>query len=423
MDHPFWNSYLSQLDSIAPLFGSDAARLDALRQCKRILEVDIPVRMDDGRVEHFKGYRVQHSLTRGPGKGGIRYHPSVCKEETAALAALMTVKCSVAGLPFGGAKGGIAVDPAQLSAGELERLTRRYTSEIMDIIGPDKDVPAPDVGTTPQVMAWLLDTYSIAKGATTPGVVTGKPIALGGSAGRKEATGQGVWMCAREALRKAPSLSHLERARIDGVTMRVAIQGYGNVGSSAAHAFVDDGYVVTCIQDHTGTIENRDGINIKVLDAHIAAGGTLSEFRGAERIHDGKFWTADVEVLVPAALEMVIGVAEAQCINAKLIVEGANGPTQPKAEEVLASRGIMVVPDVLANAGGVTVSWMEWVQNLNRDIWTEEEVLDKLDRMMSKAFAEVFEVSQQKETTMRRAALYLGVKKVLEAHEMRGLYP
>jgi glutamate dehydrogenase (NAD(P)+) len=419
MDHPFWNSYLSQLDTVAPLFGADAARLDALRQCKRILEVDVPVRMDDGRVEHFKGYRVQHSLTRGPGKGGIRYHPSVCKEETAALAALMTVKCSVAGLPFGGAKGGIEVDPSKLSAGELERLTRRYTSEIMDIIGPDKDVPAPDVGTTPQVMAWLLDTYSIAKGVTTPGVVTGKPIALGGSAGRGDATGQGVWMCAREALRWTPSLVGLTT----GKPVRVAIQGYGNVGSSAARAFVKAGYIVSCIQDHTGTIENVDGINIKALDAHLAEGGRLSDFFGAERISDDEFWAADVDVLVPAALEMVIGMFEAGIIKAKLIVEGANGPTRPEAEEILAARGIVIVPDVLANAGGVTVSWMEWVQNLNRDIWTEEEVLAKLDRMMTKAFAEVHQVAQEKGTSLRRAALYLGVKKVLEAHEMRGLYP
>lgn len=365
-------------------------------------------------MEHYQGFRVQHSLTRGPGKGGIRYHPSVCKEETAALAALMTVKCSVAGLPFGGAKGGIAVDPSKLSRGELERLTRRYTSEIMDVIGVDRDVPAPDVGTTPEIMSWVFDTYSIAKGVTIPGVVTGKPIALGGSAGRKEATGQGVWMCAREAIRRVNGLQSYNR---------VAIQGYGNVGSSAAHAFADGGFKVVCIQDHTGTIHRDDGIDIAALDRHIAAGGKLAEFPGAERIADADFWMADVDVLVPAAMELAIGQKEAKAIKAKLIIEGANGPTQPEAEDMLTERGIVVVPDVLANSGGVTVSWMEWVQNRDRDIWTEEEVLAKLDRMMSRAFAEVYQVAEDKDITMRRAALYLGVKKVVEAHEMRGLYP
>lgn len=413
MSHPFWDSYLAQLDSVADLFPTGRKALESLTHCKRVVEVDLPVRMDDGSVRYFKGFRVQHSLSRGPGKGGIRLHPSVCREETAALAALMTIKCAVAGLPFGGAKGGISVDPAQLSAGERERLMRRYTSELMDVIGPHKDVPAPDVGSSAQEMAWVMDTYSIAMGHTEPGVVTGKPVALGGSLGRKEATGQGVWLCAREALKRLPNK----------LGQRVAIQGYGNVGSSAAHAFVANGFRVVALQDHTGSIAKPSGIDLKALDAHLERGGRLGDFPGAEKIADADFWASECDVLVPAALELVIGPEQARAIRAGLIVEGANGPTRPDAEAILAERGIVVVPDVLANAGGVTVSWMEWVQNLNRDIWTEIEVMAKLDRMMSRAFDEVWRCAADHGATLRRAAIYLGARKVIDAHQTRGLYP
>ncbi len=413
-DHPFWTSFTNQLDSVSDLLGADYD-VNYLARCKKVLEVDIPVRMDDGRIEHFKGWRVQHSLSRGPGKGGIRFHPSVCAGETAALAALMSVKCAVAGLPFGGAKGGVAVDPAKLSVGELERLTRRYTSEVMDVIGPYKDIPAPDVGTSAREMAWLMDTYSVACGRTEPGVVTGKPISLGGSAGRKEATGQGVWMCAREAV------SHLSRDT-DGLR-RVIIQGYGNVGSAAARAFHADGFLVVAIQDHTGSIFNPQGIDIPQLDRHLATGRLLVGFGEAQAISNQAFWGVDADILVPAALELVVTAEIARNLKVSLIVEGANGPVCPDADRVLDERGIVVIPDVLANSGGVTVSWMEWVQNLNRDIWTEKQVLAKLDQMISGAFSRVWHCSVENQISMRRAALLIGVRQILDAHAARGLYP
>lgn len=412
MNHPFWNAYLSQLAAIEPLF-KNPERLEPLRHCRKVMEVDIPVRMDTGEIKHFEGFRVQHSLSRGPGKGGIRLHPSVCKEETAALAALMTVKCAVAGLPFGGAKGGVCVDPRALSLAERERLMRRYTSSLIEILGPYKDVPAPDVGTGPQEMAWLMDTYSVSKGETEPGVVTGKPVALGGSLGRKESTGEGVWLCAREAIKRLPTLPH---------GLRVAIQGYGNVGTAAARAFARNNFLVVAIQDHTGSIVNPAGLDLDKLDAHLASGRALNTFEHAENCSDD-FWAVKCSVLVPAALELVITPERARRIQAQLVVEGANGPTTPEAMAILEDRGVIVVPDVLANAGGVTVSWMEWVQNLNRDIWTEAEVLEKLDRMMSRAFAEVWDAAQAHGLNLRHAAFYLGVKRVVEAHETRGLYP
>lgn len=431
MSHPFWQSYLVQLEACADLLQVPREELETLARCKRVLQVDIPVRMDDGSTKHFTGWRVQHSLTRGPGKGGVRYHPSVCLEETSALAALMTIKCAVAGLPFGGAKGGINVDPAQLSAGELERLTRRYTSEIMDLIGPHKDVPAPDVGTGAREMAWLMDTYSTAVGNTEPGVVTGKPVELGGSLGRSAATGVGVWMCAREAVDRlsraaatGKPIGAAAAARVNNSgALRVAVQGYGNVGSSAARAFAAAGMKVVALQDHTGSIFNDEGIDIGALDAHMASGSSLMSFVGANSITSDDFWSCDADILVPAALELVIDERVASMIRAFLIVEGANGPITPAADIVLNSRGILVVPDVLANSGGVTVSWMEWVQNLNRDIWTEEEVIKKLDQMMSKSFSSVWDQSIKGGYTMRQSAFVYGVKRVLDAHKMRGLYP
>lgn len=416
-ENPFWTSFINQLESISGLL-EDEYDVSYLARCKRVLEVDIPVRMDDGRIEHFKGWRVQHNLSRGPGKGGIRFHPSVCAGETAALAALMSVKCAVAGLPFGGAKGGVSVDPSKLSTGELERLMRRYTSEIMDIIGPYKDIPAPDVGTSAREMAWMMDTYSVANGRTEPGIVTGKPISLGGSAGRKEATGQGVWMCAREAVRLM-SADAADKNR----TQTVAIQGYGNVGSAAARAFHANGFKVVAVQDHTGSIASESGIDIPRLDQHIASGKPLQDYKEATPVNTQQFWQLQADVLVPAALELVITPEIASVLKVSLIVEGANGPVCPESEKILEERGIIVVPDVLANSGGVTVSWMEWVQNLNRDIWTEPEVLGKLDAMISGAFANVWECAKERRISMRKAALLIGVKQILDAHAARGLYP
>ena len=412
MSHPFWEAYLSQLTSIEHLFDSPS-QLDTLRHPRKIIEIDVPIKMDSGEVKHFTGFRVQHSLSRGPGKGGIRFHPSVCREETMALAALMSVKCAVAGLPFGGAKGGIAVDPAALSITERERLVRRYTSALVDEIGPHRDIPAPDVGTGPQEMAWLMDTFSVHKGDLEPAVVTGKPIGMGGSVGRKEATGVGVWLCAREAMRRMPSMANAKT---------VAIQGYGNVGSAAARAFTENGFSIVAIQDHTGSIHDANGIDLVALDAHIASGKTLNTF-SAVQISEEDFWDVECDVLVPAALEMSITATRATRLRTKLIVEGANGPTTVDAIPLLEQAGIILVPDVLANSGGVTVSWMEWVQNLNRDIWTEKQVSEKLDQMMSKSFAEVWDEAAAKSISLRTAAFYLGVKKVVEAHKMRGLYP
>lgn len=415
MNHPFWNSFLGQLASVEPLF-KDPSRLESLRHCRKVVEIDVPIRMDSGEIRHFAGYRVQHSLSRGPGKGGIRYHPSVCKEETAALAALMTIKCAVAGLPFGGAKGGISVDPSKLSLAERERVTRRYTSSLIEVLGPYKDVPAPDVGTGPQEMAWVMDTYSVSLGVTEPGVVTGKPISLGGSLGRKEATGEGVWICAREAIKRLPPLPY---------GPRVAIQGYGNVGSATARAFARNGFMVVAVQDHTGSLFHPMGVDLDKLDAHLAKGNTLASFAQEQGIacSDEAFWEVPCSVMVPAALELALSAERANRLRATLVVEGANGPTAPEALGVLADRGVVIVPDVLANAGGVTVSWMEWVQNLNRDIWTEQQVHDKLDMMLSRAFAEVWDASKSLNVSLRQAAFYLGVQRVVQAHEMRGLYP
>lgn len=410
--HPFWDSFLAQLASIEDLI--PARKLEHLKHPRKVVEVDVPIRMDNGVVRHFQGYRVQHSLSLGPGKGGIRYHPSVCREETAALAALMTVKCAVAGLPFGGAKGGVAVDPSTLSDAERERLTRRYTSSLLEIIGPYQDIPAPDVGTGPQEMAWIVDTYAVSKSKLEPGVVTGKPLGLGGSEGRKDATGQGVWLCAREALKRMASSSDWPKT--------VAVQGYGNVGASAARAFSSNGFSIVAIQDHTGSISNEHGINLRQLDAHLALGGTLANFHDAQLISEEEFWATPCSIMVPAALELALTPERAQKAQYLLVVEGANGPATPAAQAILKEKGVVVVPDVLANAGGVVVSWMEWVQNLNRDIWTAEEVQQKLDVMMSRAFAQVWKASVDYSVPLRQAAFYLGVSKVVQVHATRGLY-
>lgn len=413
-NHPFWQSYLNLLDSVKELIPQDLQKsIESLKYCRRALSVDIPVRMDNGTVQHFAGYRVQHSLSRGPGKGGIRYHPDVCLEEVMALSALMTIKCATVSLPFGGAKGGVAVNPYKLSVGELERLTRRYTSEIAGMIGPEKDIPAPDVGTGQREMAWILDTYSTNHGYTVPGVVTGKPIELGGSLGRKDATGLGVYFVAREALKKDPSLSP---------NKTVAIQGYGNVGSSAAREFAKNGFKIIAIQDHTGTIINDKGIDLIALDTHIQLGGCVGSFKEAIKENEA-FWEVNSDIMIPAALELQITPARARKLKCKLLVEGANGPTCPESEPIVNSKNIIVIPDVLANAGGVIVSYFEWVQNFNRDIWNEQNIHQRLDEFLSKSFAEVWNWSKEKKCNFRLAAVSLGATRVLHAHHTRGLYP
>lgn len=413
-NHPFWDSYINLLDSIRHLIPKNLEKsLDSLKNCRRSLIVDIPVKMDSGEIQHFKGYRVQHSLSRGPGKGGIRYHPSVCLEEVMALSALMTIKCATVNLPFGGAKGGISVNPSLLSVGELERLTRRYTSEISGIIGPEKDIPAPDVGTSSREMAWIVDTYSTNNGYTIPGVVTGKPIELGGSLGRKEATGLGVYFVTREALKKAPHLAP---------NKTVAIQGYGNVGASAAHSFHRDGFNIVSIQDHTGTIHSKNGINLADLDLHILNGGNLGNYKNTIP-QDEDFWSIQADIFIPAALELQITAERAINMKCYLIVEGANGPICPDAEVILNKRGITIIPDVLANAGGVIVSYFEWVQNFNRDIWNEHNVHQRLDEFLTKSFKEVWDWGKEKQCNLRMAAVSLGAIRVLNAHQTRGLYP
>ena len=350
-----WGVFLEQIDRVTPHLGALGIWADTLRRPKRCLIVDVPVRMDDGTVQHYEGFRVQHNISRGPGKGGLRYHPDVTLSEVMALAGWMTVKVAVLNLPYGGAKGGIRVDPKTFSSSELERLTRRYTSEVGIIIGPDKDIMAPDVNTNEKVMAWVMDTYSINVGTTSPGVVTGKPVNLGGSLGRRDATGRGCYVVAREAMR---------RLGMEMNGARVAIQGFGNVGDAAARVFYENGAKIVAIQDVAGTIYNPAGIHPLQLKDFLAAGkNSLVDFPGAERIPDKDFWSMDCDILLPAALENQITIGNADSIRARLIVEGANGPTSPQAEDMLLDKGIVILPDVIANAGGVTVSYFEWVQN------------------------------------------------------------
>jgi glutamate dehydrogenase (NAD(P)+) len=410
-----WATYLEQVNRVLPHLGPLAAWADTLRRPKRILIVDVPIEMDDGSIRHFEGYRVQHNISRGPGKGGVRYHASVTLSEVMALAGWMTVKNAALNLPYGGAKGGIRVDPRELSIGELERLTRRYTSEIGIIIGPEKDIPAPDVNTNERVMAWMMDTYSMNVGSTAAGVVTGKPVSLGGSLGRRDATGRGCFIVVREAM---------QRLGMPLVGARIAIQGFGNVGSAAARILYDNGAHIVAIQDVAGSIYQPAGIDPHALQAFIMAGsGTLLDFPGIERIADETFWGVDCEILLPAALENQITETNAAGVRAKLIVEGANGPTTPAAEDILLSLGKVVLPDVLANAGGVTVSYFEWVQNASSFFWTEADINARLDRALSDAFRAIWEVAEERQLPLRTAAFVVACSRVLEARALRGLYP
>ncbi len=385
-----------------------------LGDCVRELTVRFPVRMDDGKVHAFTGYRVQHSLLRGPSKGGIRYHPDVTLDEVKALAMWMTWKCAVVGIPFGGAKGGVICDPRDLSLNEIEHITRRYTSEISILIGPQKDIPAPDVNTNAQVMAWLMDTYSMQAGYSVPPVVTGKPLSIGGSEGRNEATGRGVMLVTLEALR------HLDVAPAGSA---VVVQGYGNVGSNAARSLAEQGCSVVAIGDQYGAIRNLGGINLAALDAHVRESRTVVGFPDADPIGQDELLTTPCTVLVPAALENQLTVLNAPQVKARLVVEGANGPTTPEADHILYDRGILVIPDILANAGGVTVSYFEWVQGLQSFLWRESEVNERLRDIMVRSFSEVLQVAESRGVSMRVAAYILAVDKVVQALDVRGIYP
>jgi glutamate dehydrogenase (NAD(P)+) len=409
-----WGTYLSQIDRVLPYLGPLTRWVDTLRRPKRALIVDCPIEMDDGHIGHFEGYRVQHNLTRGPGKGGVRFHPHVNLEEVMALSAWMSIKNAAVNLPFGGAKGGIRVDPKLLSQKELEKLTRRYTSEIGIIIGPQRDIPAPDVNTNAQIMAWMMDTYSMNTGATATGVVTGKPVDLGGSLGRVKATGRGVFVTGREAAR---------RIGLDLNGARVAVQGFGNVGSSAAELMGQAGARVVAAQDHTGSIYNGAGFDLSLLVPHVHATGGVAGFAGGEKIADEAFWDADCDIMIPAALENQITAARAQRLKARLVLEGANGPTGSAADDILAERNILVVPDVICNAGGVTVSYFEWVQDFSSFFWTEDEINVKLDKIMVGALRHIWETADRHQISLRTATFAVACERILSARQERGLYP
>ncbi|MBA2475733.1 MAG: Glu/Leu/Phe/Val dehydrogenase [Actinobacteria bacterium] len=394
--------------------GLEDSLVDVLCACKKAVAVAIPTRMDDGSVEVFEGFRVTHNIARGPSKGGIRYHPDVTLDEVRALSMWMTWKCALMGIPFGGAKGGVVCDPKRLSLRELERMTRRYTTEIINEIGPERDIPAPDVGTNASVMAWIFDTYSMNKGHSVLGVVTGKPLALGGSLGREEATARGALYCVRAALRK-------QQLELAGA--RVAVQGFGNVGSYLARFLGEDGATVVALSDSSGGIYNPKGIDVAAAFARKRETGALVGLRGAEAVSNEELLMLDCDVLAPCALEQVLHAGNAGGVKAKIVCEGANGPTTPAADEILEDAGILVLPDILANAGGVVVSYFEWVQGLQEYFWKESEVNAKLNDIVTRAFNETWDAHERRETSMRLAAYGLAVERVAEATTIRGLYP
>jgi glutamate dehydrogenase/leucine dehydrogenase len=409
-----YDAALKMLDAAAEKINLNKNIWKRLRHPRRCLIVTLPVMMDDGSLKIFEGYRVQHDYSRGPAKGGIRYHPDVTLDEVKALAAWMTWKCAVVSIPFGGAKGGVRCNPKEMSRTELERLTRRYASEILIIIGPDKDIPAPDVYTDAQVMAWIMDTYSVAQGHSVPGVVTGKPISLGGTLGRKEATGRGCVFTTIEAAKEL---------RMDLTKSTVAIQGFGNVGVSAAQIFHEAGAKIIAVSDSKGGIYNPRGLDPKKVLAAKLKGSSVLDYKEGDRITNEELITLQCDVLVPAALENVITLKNAPKVRAKIIAEGANGPTVPEADEILQSNGIFVIPDILANAGGVTVSYFEWVQNIQEFFWSEEDVNRRLGEIMVRSFHEVMKVTRDHKVTPRLGAYMLAVGRVAEAIEFLGLYP
>ena len=409
-----WGIYLQQVDRVEPYLGHLARWVDTLRRPKRALIVDVPIHMDNGTIRHFEGYRVQHNTSRGPGKGGVRFHQDVTLSEVMALSAWMSIKNAAVNVPYGGAKGGIRVNPKTLSLGELERMTRRYTSEIGIIIGPTKDIPAPDVNTNEQIMAWMMDTYSMNEGATATGVVTGKPIDLGGSLGRRDATGRGVFTVGMEAA---------TRMGLDISKSKIAVQGFGNVGGVAGRLFAQAGAKIVAVQDHGGTIYRESGLDVTALLAHVALVGSVSGFANAQTLENDAFWDVPCDVLIPAALEQQITLHNAHRIKAKMIIEGANGPTTPEADDILRERQILVLPDVIANAGGVTVSYFEWVQDFSSFFWSEDEINARLVRIMKEAFSVVWQVAEEHKVSLRTATFIVACKRILHARELRGLYP
>jgi glutamate dehydrogenase/leucine dehydrogenase len=409
-----WKVAQQQLRNVAELIGLDESIFGILSTPRLCMTVSVPIRNDAGEIHVYTGHRVQHSTARGPGKGGIRFHPDVTLDEVKALAMWMTWKCSVMGLPYGGAKGGITCDPKAMSVHELERLTRRYTSEILPIIGPERDIPAPDVNTTPQIMAWLMDTYSMNKGYTVPGVVTGKPIELGGSLGRGTATARGLMFTV---------LSAIERLGIKKNGLRVAVQGYGNAGFHAAKLLHEQGFRIVACSTSKGGILIEKGFDPDAVNTHYQKTGSVTGFKGADTVTNAELLELDCDILLPCALEGQITDRNAPKIQARIIGEGANGPTTPEADEILHGNGKFVIPDVLANAGGVTVSYFEWVQALQEYFWSEKEVNAKLKELMDRAFQAVYTVHLDRKIDMRRAAYVVGVSRVADAHRMRGLYP
>lgn len=403
-----------QLAKVIDIMGLGQSMFNRLAHPDRIVTVHSPVRMDDGSIQTFAGYRVQHNNALGPYKGGLRFHHHAEMDEFTALAMLMTWKCALVGLPFGGAKGGITVDPRDLSISELERLTRRFTSDLIPIIDPKKDIPAPDVNTGPREMAWIMDTFSVNQGYAVPGIVTGKPICIGGSLGRSEATGRGVTIILEETLRHAGR-------KVSGTS--VAIQGFGNVGGVTANLLYQMGAKVIAVSDWRGGLHNENGLNIAELMAHYKDKGTFDGFEGGDAISNADLLLLPCEVLIPAALESVITPENAERVKAQFIIEAANAPTTPGGEAILERRGIVVVPDILANAGGVVVSYFEWVQGMSQLFWTEEEVNDRLRRILTRAFAQVAQLVDKQQLTFRMAAYSVGVGAVAEATRVRGLYP
>ena len=409
-----WDVAQRQFDLAAERLNLSPGLRKVLREPKRELTVHFPVKMDDGLVQVFTGYRVQHNLSRGPAKGGIRYHQDVDLDEIKALAMWMTWKCAVVGIPFGGGKGGVVVDPLKLSLREIEGLTRRFTTEISILIGPERDIPAPDVNTNAQTMAWMMDTYSMNVGYTVPAVVTGKPIPLGGSEGRTEATAQGVIYTIVGAAR------HLG---MDLRKCRAAVQGFGNVGGISAQLMAAQGASVVAVSDVAGAIYRPEGLDIAAVTAWSRAHRTIVGFPGAREISNSELLELDCDILIPAALENQITAANAGKIQARLIAEGANGPTTPEADEILYKNARFVIPDILCNAGGVTVSYFEWVQDLERDFWTIVQVNEKLRAIMDKAFASTLDMSLREQVNMRTAAYLLAVQRVADATSVRGIYP
>jgi glutamate dehydrogenase (NAD(P)+) len=403
-----------QLQNVADSFGIDERLINILKECKKSVEVSIPTSLDNGEVKAFRGFRVQHNIARGPSKGGIRYHRDVTLDEVKALAMWMTWKCALMGLPFGGAKGGVVCDPKSMSRGELERMTRRFTSEIINEIGPEKDIPAPDVGTNAATMAWIFDTYSMNKGHSVLGVVTGKPLTIGGSLGREEATARGAIFCLESALR-------LRSSSLDAV--RIAVQGFGNVGSYFAKLAAERGATIVALCDSTGGAYSASGLDVASAFAHKRSGGSLVDLADGDSITSEEVTAVDCDVFAPCALEQVITADNADEVKANLIVEGANGPVTPAADEILEGNGVLVLPDVLTNAGGVVVSYFEWVQGLQEYFWKEDEVNARLNDIVTRAFDETWATVEARKLSMRMAAYGLAVQRVAEATITRGLYP